>query len=65
MTESEIIRVKRCAELAKRAMCLHKYDLAHRLVNEVPNPWGAGMKLLIIEHEVGFRRSQNGHGLST
>jgi hypothetical protein len=58
MTAAEITRVKRCAELAKRAMTRRKYNLAHRLVNEVPNPWGAGMKLLIIEHEVGFRRSK-------
>jgi hypothetical protein len=58
MTAAEITRVKRCAELAKRAMTRRKYNLAHRLVNEVPNPWGAVMKLLIIEHEVGYRRSQ-------
>lgn len=58
MTEAKIARTKRCAELAKRAMTRHKYDLAHRLVNEVPNPWGLGMKLLIIESEVGYRRAQ-------
>lgn len=58
MTAAEIIRIKRCAELAKRAMNRRKYNLAHRLVNEVPNPWGIGMKLLIIESEVGYRRSQ-------
>jgi len=39
-------------------MMRRKYNLAHRLVNEVPNPWGVGMKLLIIESEVGYRRSQ-------
>lgn len=58
MTTAEITRIKRCAELAKRAMMRRKYNLAHCLVNEVPNPWGVGMKLLIIESEVGYRRSQ-------
>lgn len=56
-TQSEVNYIKRCAQLAQRAMTRRKYDLAHRLVNKVPSAIGVKMKLLIIEHEVGYRRS--------
>ncbi|MDQ2077456.1 hypothetical protein [Marinimicrobium sp. ABcell2] len=52
-------RILRCAELAKRAMLRCKYNLAHRLVAEVPGQIGVQMKMLIIEHECGPDRAVN------
>jgi len=61
MTESQKIRIKRCSKLAQMAMERRKYNLAHRLIDEIPSGGALGvigvkMKLLIIEHENNYSR---------
>lgn len=57
MTQSEIDHIKRSAQQAKEAMIRHEYDQAHELLKDVPGEFGVKMALLVIEHEVGYRRS--------